>query len=54
MTYQFIIISKPMDASHRKFIGKEMFDSCMKVYFREWKFKHPYPEDFKAIVEKVS
>jgi hypothetical protein len=33
-------------------LGKEMFDSCMREYYRQWKFKHPYPEDFKVILEK--
>ena len=27
--------------------GKEEFRKKMKVYFEEWKFKHPSPEDFK-------
>ncbi len=36
------------------FLGKEAFDSCMRVYYDQWKFKHPYPEDFKKIVEEVS
>jgi hypothetical protein len=35
-------------------IGKELFDSCMREYYKQWKFKHPYPEDFKAIFESVS
>ncbi len=37
-----------------KTLGREMFDSCMREYYRQWKFKHPYPEDFKQIVEKTS
>jgi hypothetical protein len=24
----------------------------MRQYFETWKFKHPYPEDFKLILEK--
>ena len=35
-------------------IGTEMFDSCMREYYRQWKFKHPYPEDFKTVMENVS
>lgn len=35
-------------------LGKNIFDSCMQEYYRQWKFKHPYPEDLKAIMEKVS
>ena len=35
-------------------LGKTTFDEIMKVYFDKWKFKHPYPEDFKSIAESVS
>lgn len=35
-------------------LGKPMFDSVMKTYYQQWKFKHPYPQDFKTIVEQVS
>jgi hypothetical protein len=36
------------------FVGKETFDSCLHEYYNRWKFKHPYPEDFKKVVEEVS
>lgn len=36
------------------FLGKNLFDSCMHEYYNRWKFKHPYPEDFKKVVEDVS
>ena len=35
-------------------LGKSLFDSCMQEYYRRWKFKHPYPEDFKQVMEEVS
>jgi len=35
-------------------LGKTMFDSCMQVYYQRWAFRHPYPEDFKKVVEEVS
>jgi hypothetical protein len=35
-------------------LGNDLFDSCMKAYYKEWQFKHPYPEDFKASIEKTS
>ncbi|WP_462251453.1 M1 family metallopeptidase [Ferruginibacter sp.] len=35
-------------------LGKDVFDSCMKEYYRRWSFKHPYPEDFKKVMEEVS
>ncbi len=33
-----------------KNIGRAHFDSMMHIYFDRWKFKHPYPEDFFAVV----
>jgi hypothetical protein len=41
---------KQLEAS----LGTRMFDSCMRRYFNDWQFKHPYPEDFKAVVEQIS
>jgi peptidase M1-like protein len=35
-------------------LGKKMFDSCMHAYFREWQFKHPYPEDFRQVLETTA
>ncbi len=35
-------------------LGKQLFDSCMKSYYSRWKFKHPYPADFKNILEEIS
>ncbi len=35
-------------------LGQPLFDSCMKAYYQEWKFKHPYPEDFRKVMESVS
>jgi hypothetical protein len=37
-----------------KYLGADVFEKCMHVYYEKWKFKHPYPEDFKAIVAQVS
>ena len=34
-------------------IGEKDFDRAMKLYFDRWKYKHPYPEDFKTIMEEV-
>lgn len=38
----------------RNYLGKEVFDRCIKNYYEEWKFKHPYPEDLKASFERTS
>lgn len=35
-------------------LGRDIFDNCMKEYYRQWQFKHPYPEDFKKVLEDVS
>jgi hypothetical protein len=35
-------------------IGKENVDKTLKRYFDEWKFKHPTPNDFIRVAEKVS
>ena len=37
-----------------KKIGKDLFDKAMQEYYRQWQFKHPYPEDFRKILETVS
>ncbi|MFZ9847042.1 MAG: M1 family metallopeptidase [Flavobacteriales bacterium] len=31
------------------YLGAEEFDYCMKMYYNQWKFKHPQPHDFEAI-----
>ncbi len=36
------------------YLGEEKFDKCMKTYFEQWKFKHPRPEDLRAVFEEVS
>ena len=35
-----------------QYLGVEKFDSIMHTYFSTWKFKHPYPEDMKAVFEQ--
>jgi len=35
-------------------IGKENLDETLKKYYDEWHFKHPTPNDFKRVAEKVS
>ncbi len=37
-----------------KKLGSILFDSCMKIYYNRWSFKHPYPEDFKEVAEEIS
>jgi hypothetical protein len=37
-----------------KKLGKETFDKAMQEYYKQWQFKHPYPRDFKNVLEAVS
>jgi len=36
------------------YMGKEAFENGMHEYYQTWKFRHPYPEDFRAVMEKNS
>jgi len=36
----------------KSYLGEKLFDECMQAYFETWKFKHPYPEDLRAIFEQ--
>jgi len=35
-------------------IGQEKLDESLLRYYAEWKFKHPAPEDFISVAERVS
>ncbi len=35
-------------------IGEENLDKTLKRYYQDWKFKHPTPNDFIRVAEKVS
>ena len=35
-------------------LGDELFLAAMKNYVNEWKFKHPYPEDFRKSVTRFT
>jgi hypothetical protein len=35
-------------------LGTAMLDSCMHEFYRLWQFKHPYPGDLKAVIERTS
>ncbi|MEO9209542.1 MAG: M1 family metallopeptidase, partial [Ginsengibacter sp.] len=36
------------------YLGKSSLDRAMQEYFERWKFKHPYPSDFKKVIEDAS
>ncbi|MBM3438990.1 MAG: M1 family metallopeptidase [Bacteroidetes bacterium] len=38
----------------KAYLGDSLFDVCMQTYFDRWKFRHPQPEDFRAVMEAVS
>ncbi len=56
LNYGSIIYSKSAVCFNylQKYLGTEVFDAAMKDYFQTWKFKHPQPEDFEAIIKKHS
>jgi hypothetical protein len=35
-------------------LGASLFDRCMQEYYRRWQYKHPYPDDFKAVITETS
>jgi hypothetical protein len=37
-----------------RIIGRAAMDSVLKVYYNRWRFKHPAPEDFVAVVKDVA
>ena len=36
------------------YLGEEVMDSAMHIYFDRWKFKHPDPDDLRFALEEVS
>lgn len=38
----------------KAYLGEEKFDQCMHAYYERWKFKHPYPEDLRAVFEELT
>jgi hypothetical protein len=35
-------------------IGEDLYESCIKNYYEEWKFKHPLPKDMQISFEKTA
>ncbi len=33
------------------YLGEQKLDAIMQGFYEEWKFKHPYPEDFQSYVQ---
>ncbi len=38
----------------KDYLGDEVFDECMKTYFKRWHFKHPQPVNLKTVFEEVT
>ena len=38
----------------KDYLGDTLFDECMRAYFDEWHYKHPQPQDFRAVLERES
>ena len=55
MNYDLIAYYKTgawMELLEKK-LGAAIFDKAMQEYYGRWQFKHPYPEDFKKVLETV-
>ncbi|HHH50023.1 MAG TPA: M1 family peptidase, partial [Saprospiraceae bacterium] len=35
-----------------EYVGQKTFDKAMQQYFQQWKYKHPQPADYRAVMEK--
>ncbi|MBD00343.1 MAG: hypothetical protein CL841_03170 [Crocinitomicaceae bacterium] len=56
MNYGAMVYCKTGIGFHylKAYLGEELFDNCMNEYFKQWKFKHPNPDNIKAVFETVS
>ncbi len=56
VNYGLMIYNKAAIAFNylRNYLGDSVFDSAMREYFLQWKFRHPQPEDFRVILETHS
>lgn len=36
------------------YLGTEVFDKAMQIYYQRWSFRHPTPKDLQAVLEEVS
>ncbi len=53
LNYDLIIYYKAAKGFNylRAYLGDSLFDSAMHDYYRQWKFRHPEPEDLRMILE---
>jgi hypothetical protein len=38
----------------KEYLGEPLFDTIMHTYYQRWKFKHPQPDDLRAVFEEKS
>jgi hypothetical protein len=53
INYGIIVYGKSalMMSYLEQYLGVEKYDAFMQEYFKKWKFKHPQPEDFLALLD---
>jgi len=51
VNYSILIYNKAAHGFNylRAYLGNSLFDSIMHDYYRTWKFRHPGPEDLRAV-----
>jgi Peptidase family M1 domain len=54
--YDIIVYAKAAQwmQNLENYLGKNVMDSVMQFYYTTYKFKHPYPNDFKYCIEKIA
>ncbi len=53
LNYIVMLYNKAPNAFNylRAYLGDSVFDAAMQEYYRQWKFRHPQPEDLRKIIE---
>ncbi|MFA7273550.1 MAG: M1 family metallopeptidase [Crocinitomicaceae bacterium] len=53
LNYSLVMYQKTGLVFHylKSYLGDVLFDECMSAYFEKWKFRHPQPEDLRAVFE---
>ena len=56
LNYGLMLYNKAPNAFNylRAYFGDSTFDAAIQEYFRQWKFRHPQPEDLREIIETQS
>ena len=36
------------------YLGEDVYDECMRTYFKKWQYKHPQPKDLRVVFEQVT